>query len=759
MTIQKIPGTIIVLLMAVLMLQCKPESKKIKVASGNYIWKSVQIAGGGFVDGIVFHPTEKDVRYARTDMGGAYRWSEEEKRWQPITDWITYKDRNLMGIESIAIDPKDPNRVYLACGTYTPDSNCAILLSDNRGTTFKRVNVPIRFGANQNGRGNGERMMVDPNDGNIIFIGTRKQGLWRSKDRGLSWDSVATFPDISPQNGSQVKSWDNPNVGVVFVVFDPKSGGEGKASSVIYAGVSLINQKNLFRSKDGGTTWETVPGHPQQYRPTHAILSPDGSMYLTYGDSPGPSRMTKGAVWKLNVNNGKWKDITPDKPDAKRQFGYAGVSLDAGAPNTVVVSTYHRYYAGGDEIFRSLDGGETWKGVFASGGKYDYSKAPYVKPTGIHWLFDIEINPFNPDHLIFTTGYGGHETFNLTDLDKGQPTIWHCMATGIEETVALELLSPPKGAHLITGIGDYGGFVHWNLDKPSPEGNYDNPHFGNTDGVACAELKPEIIVRVGAGSHERGGGNIGYSLDSGRTWQPAAAPGGNSKHGHIAVSADGSSWVWTPNTSREPKDTVFFTSDNGKTWKNSTGISKSIRVIADRVNPKKFYGVDLFSGKLFISNDGGASFKEQALNLSDGAVQGKRRGRGDERGGQDRIYATPGRESDLWLAAYHGLYHSSDTGKTFTRMGHVSQMHGFGFGKAAPGSDYPALYFVGVSDSTHAFYRSDDVAKTWVRINDDQHNYGLVLHITGDPNIYGRAYVGTHGRGTLYADPEEFVKK
>jgi hypothetical protein len=82
-----------------------------------YNWKSVQIVGGGFVDGIIFHPTEKNVRYARTDMGGAYRWDEMAHRWQPMLDWVPYIDRNLMGVASIAVDPSDPNRVYLACGT------------------------------------------------------------------------------------------------------------------------------------------------------------------------------------------------------------------------------------------------------------------------------------------------------------------------------------------------------------------------------------------------------------------------------------------------------------------------------------------------------------------------------------------------------------------------------------------------------------------------------------------------------------------
>src|ERR1017187_8494779 len=68
-------------------------------AAQPYTWKSVQIVGGGFVDGIVFHPTATGVRYARTDMGGAYRWNEQAKRWDPLLDWVPYEDLNLMGVE------------------------------------------------------------------------------------------------------------------------------------------------------------------------------------------------------------------------------------------------------------------------------------------------------------------------------------------------------------------------------------------------------------------------------------------------------------------------------------------------------------------------------------------------------------------------------------------------------------------------------------------------------------------------------------
>jgi photosystem II stability/assembly factor-like uncharacterized protein len=720
-----------------------------------YTWKNVQMVGGGFVDGIVFHPTAKGVRYARTDMGGAYRWSETDRRWQPILDWVSYEDLNLMGVESVALDPSDPNRVYLACGTYTRSSPNAILRSSDRGRTFQRTDVPFAMGGNEDGRGNGERMAVDPHDGKVLFMGTRLNGLWTSEDGGVTWTQITSFPDVTErrQQSAQPEStnrrgfgWRSRGSGVIFVIFDPASGGAGKRCSTLCAGVSLMNQDNLFVSRDAGQSWQPVAGHPQQYRPTHAVLSGDGTLYVTYGTSPGPSRMTDGGVWKYDPASDAWTDITPDKPGNGRAFGYAAVSVDAHNPKTLIVSSFGR--PGGEEVFRSTDAGQIWKGAFASGGTYDYAKAPYVRHTGIHWLFDIEIDPADANHAIFTTGYGGHETFSLSDMGQDKPTVWHCMATGIEETVALELLSPPQGAHLITAIGDYGGFVHWDLDRPAPEGNFDNPHFGNTNSVACAENKPEIIVRVGRASGSRGGGDIGYSLDGGRTWRPTAAkPQSNSSLGWIAVSADGAAWIWTPQRSA-----AYLTLDGGATWTECKGLPSNTRVIADNVNPKTFYVMALFDGKLFVSTDGGASFIEQTLTLPDGLPQ-RGGNRGDSRGGQDRLYAAPGREGDLWLAAFNGLYHSIDAGKIFARLDGVKEIHAFGFGKEPPGKDYSALYLVGVVDGVRGVFRSDDIAKTWVRINDDQHQWGLVLHVTGDPKKYGRVYVGTHGRGTIYGDP------
>ena len=717
-----------------------------------YAWKSVQIVGGGFVDGIIFHPTAKGVRYARTDMGGAYRWNDTTHRWEPILDWIPYKDLNLMGVESIALDPNDANAVYLACGTYTNPTtpNGAILRSHDGAKTFERTDVPFKFGGNENGRGNGERMSVDPNDGKTLFLGTRHDGLWASHDGAVTWQRVTSFPDVSEPAPDMSKRgwWELLGSGIIFTDIDPTSGAKGKASSTIYVGVSLMGRNNLYRTTDGGKSWEPVAGQPTQYRLTHGILASDGMLYLSYGTNPGPGRMKDGAVWKLNTKTGEWTDITPVKPTATATFGYAAVSVEAANPQVLIVSTYGRMNGAGgeDDIFRSLDGGKTWKPVFGGGGTFDYSLAPYVAATPLHWLFDIKIDPLNRDHAMFTTGYGGWETFNLTAMDAGKPTNWTVMATGIEETVPLEMLSPAKGAHLVSAVGDYGGFVHWDLDKPSPEGEA-TPYFGNNTGVSGATNKPEIMVRVGDPSAHHHGGGIGYSLDGGKTWaEPASSPATGSRAGMIAVSADGASWVWSPE--RQP---VAFTHDNGTTWKPSAGLPQNIRVIADAVNAQKFYAVDVFAGKVYTSIDGAASFTESALVLPDGLPH--RGNRGDNRGGQDRFYATSGKEGDLWLAAFNGLYHSTDAGKSFVRMPGVEELHAFGQGKAAAGKPYPALYLVGTVNGERGIFRSVDAAATWIRINDDQHQWGLVLQITGDPRVFGRVYVGSHGRGISYGDP------
>ncbi len=142
-------------------------------ATTGYTWRNVEIVGGGFVPGIVFNQSEPDLIYARTDIGGAYRWDPATERWIPLLDHVGWDDWGHSGVVSIATDPVDPDRVYAAVGTYTNDwdpNNGAIKRSTDRGETWETTELPFKLGGNMPGRGMGERLAIDPNDNSVLYL-------------------------------------------------------------------------------------------------------------------------------------------------------------------------------------------------------------------------------------------------------------------------------------------------------------------------------------------------------------------------------------------------------------------------------------------------------------------------------------------------------------------------------------------------------------------------------------------------------------
>lgn len=716
-----------------------------------YRWQPVAIVGGGFVSGLAFHPRVPGLMLARTDMGGAYLRERSDQPWRPLLDALPLAEVNLMGVESHAFDPHDADALFLACGTYTTPAspNGALLRSFDRGRSWQRTPLPFKLGANEGGRGNGERLALDPHDGRVLYLGTRHDGLWRSTDRGASFQRLDGLPEAAWRRAASegpLPAWGGSDGRgtIVFVLCDPRSGGAGRACRTLYAGISTAGRPSLWRSDDGGARWSPVPGAPQQHRPLRAALATDGRLYLAMASEPGPHRMQGGALWALDTASGHWTDISPEGPGT----AYACVVACPQQPRRLLASTVGR--TGGEELFLSRDGGAHWQALVAGGALFDPGLAPYVADTSLHWLYDVRIDPHDPAHALFTTGYGGWESFDLGAADQGRPTHWQVMSRGIEETVALALHSPTQGVPLVTALGDYSGFVHTDLDRPAP-GNPKPPFFGNTHDVTGAEAAPELLLRIG---HPRDGGpHLGWSLDGGRSWRlPGSEPPGATADGSIAAGADGRAWVWTPRGALP-----HVSHDHGDHWTAVRGLPPGTRVVADRVNPRRFHAMDLFGGRLFASVDGGASFTARPLALPDGKVARPAAGvhnqgrRGDDRGGQDRLYATPGREGELVLAAFHGLYRAAD-GAPFVRLPAVSEIHAFGFGRAAPGRALPTLFVFGTVEGRYGLFRSTDGGARWLRINDDAHQWGLVLQVSGDPKVFGRVYVGTHGRGVLYGD-------
>ncbi|MCV9929464.1 hypothetical protein OIU83_17510 [Flavobacterium sp. LS1R49] len=127
--------------------------------------------------------------------------------------------------------------------------------STDKGNTFTYTDVTAKFKAhgNGNGRGNGERLAVDPKNSNILFCGSRANGLWKSTDAGISWN-LAWNGVTTTTNGN----------GICFVSFDPSGSVVNGASQTIYIGVSRIGGGNIYKSTDGGATFNDILCHTGQ---------------------------------------------------------------------------------------------------------------------------------------------------------------------------------------------------------------------------------------------------------------------------------------------------------------------------------------------------------------------------------------------------------------------------------------------------------------------------------------------------------------
>ena len=699
------------------------------VQSVPYSWNNVNITAGGFVDGLVYSTAEPGLAYARTDIGGAYRWDAAAQRWVPLLDFTGFNDWNELGVESIAADPHNAGKVWAAVGEYPTSGNGEILRSADQGRTWKAASLPFGLDSNENGRDMGERLAVDPSDDSVLYFATPGNGLWRSTDGGATWGRVASFPVTSTPDG----------IGLSFVTFGP--------GRTLFVGDATDNE--VWQSTDAGAAWQVIPGSPAGMEPQHGVMAGNGVFYTDFANQPGPNGMTDGSVWKFSTRTGAWTDITPETPggDGNPAFGYSGLAVDPSHPDTVMVATNDRWYPV-DTIFRSTNGGSTWEDVGAD-ATLDVSASPYLDFGGTPkfgwWIASIAIDPFNSNVAMFGTGATVFGTDDLTAADHGQSTLWSSAAAkGIEETAVQDLLAPAAGpCKLISAVGDLGGFCHTALGT-SPAGGMISPILSTGTSIAAAGRVPLDVAMVGWD-----GGD--FSTDGGATWTamnlPANEPDGA---GAVALSASGSSLVWTPEDESyapEPGTPVYST-DHGQTWTPVSGLPAGVMAVADPVNPSVFYAFDPSSGTLYESADGGASFTAATTGLPAGTGA-------EQTSSLPQVHTVPGKSGDLWLTGGDGLlYHSTDGGTTFSPVASVGTVATLGFGKAAPGASYPAIYLTGVVGGVQGIFRSTDEGGTWVRINTGAEQWGWTGQtITGDPNVFGRVYLGTNGRGILCGGP------
>jgi hypothetical protein len=709
--------------------------------AGPYNWKSVAIGGGGFVSGIVFSPAQSGLVYARTDVGGFYRSTDGGAHWVALTDGYPASMGNTLGGESIAPDPGNANNVYAAGGMYESAGNGVILSSTNQGASWTINPIGVPMGGNDTGRGMGERLAVDPNDGAILYFGSRGSGLYKSVNSGGSWTKVTAFPATGDVNATGT-SW-----GLPVVAFD-KRGGSASGSTTIYvAAATTTAGSNLYHSTDGGTSWTEIAGGPTGLMAHHAAVGSDGTVWLAYSNNYGPYNTTGvtlvGQVWKYSAT-GAWTNVTP----ASNWGGMAGgISVDAQNPSHVIVSTLDWYAP--DRLLATTNGGASWSVIGQPplagnpvGSTYDDQGAAYWYAGGAqigtgptNWVEAVALDPFDSNHAMHGTGAGIWSSSNIGSATgaNGQGVTWTFADQGLEETVPQFMLPSVSGAFL-GAIGDLGGMRNTDLDTYSTTGEYTNPTQSNVNWIDFAESNPSFVVRVG--NSGKVASDVAYSTDNGVTWTPCATAVTGyttaNKMQSVAVATDGSRFIASPASG---SGTAAFTTNNGGSWTTTTGLPSGAIVAADRVTAGTFYATS--GTTLYVSTNGGVSFASANTFTGKGAPR-----------------PVFGQAGEVWVAS-GSLFRFTGAGATKMQVSTISNVTGIGFGAPASGQTHAALFAIGTVSGQYGFYRSDDGAgSSWTRMNDDAHQFGSLQgnYIGGDETHIGRVFLTTGGRGYIYGD-------
>ena len=747
-------------------------------------WDTLNIAGGGFVSGII---TGDDQMYARTDVGGAYRYDYEQKKWVQLMGFLNEADRGFLSVDAMCVDPNDDDTLYLLCGcAYFSGARTAIFRSRDAGETFEEIDVTdlIQVHGNGYGRQCGEAIAVDPDNPDIIYCGgdatAGTSGLIMSEDGGDTWKAVDGYGKLDLfEYEINWPTWTEHKVKTTAEKYD---GGANGVSTVtitdgkVFVGTSIKGKANLHVAEVGSDDFKPLSEElPTEQMPSRINLDPDGNLLITYINGLMFDSGT-GYAYKYNPKTDELKDITPTATSngtaKKLNVGYGGVFSDRHDSNKLVATTCAQWYsqswtadawdrdaiAWGDRFFKSEDGGETWTEMTPGnstswGGPLEANYLEdgghsWIRDKAIHWSGSIAIDPRNSDQFWVVSGNG---VFTCEDTWAKCPTI-RFAADGIEEVVSLDFISRP-GKDPVSVIGDYDGFYH-NADgtatQLSPSMAKLTTTTASTGGIAYCPANPDVMVRLSEGSA------MGYYTTDGTTWLELPNIPCSGAKAAINQLEDGTYRILVSSSGK-----ISYTDDFGKTWSTastSDSLSSTIWMCVDEKNPQYVYAYGYYYNQyyfyskpkaditdaryiLMVSDDYGKTFKNaQTICQYDECDNAYRIAYLDE--GTFAI-----------AAGYYGAYLVTDYGKTVTKMDSVSYCKTMGYGAAAKDGDPYTLYMYGkpADSDPEGIYRSTDCGKSWVLINQN-HLYGGTgngNYLVGDMNTFGTVYMSTVGCGIV----------
>lgn len=332
------------------------------------------ISGAGRVECIEFHPTNPDIMWVGTHSGGFWKTTDGGENW-----YTTSNELPALGISDIVVDPNDPDILFVGTGDRDTDWTYSIglLKSVDGGESFQETGLNFIMEEQEDIT----EILMDP-DNSQILIASTTNGIYKSVDGGLNWQKVKTgnFRDL---------------------VFKPLN------SQVIYASTYNYNGgAKLYKSTDQGESFEWVNNtgisSNQVSRISIAVTPANPELVLFVCSQVAANQSGLYGMYKSENSGDSWTEILSSNDvnllgrsitgNDSEGYGWYTLSLAISPQNPDLI------FVGGINVWRSEDGGETWS-----------ARTSEIPNSGLSfsWVDQHEIR-FHPlTQIIYTAHDGG----------------------------------------------------------------------------------------------------------------------------------------------------------------------------------------------------------------------------------------------------------------------------------------------------------------------------------------------------------------
>ncbi len=637
---------------------------------------------GGRVVAVAADPVRPAVFYFGAVAGGVWKSDDAGQYWQNITDGFLTNG----SIGALAVAPSDGNVIYAGTGESTIRIDVThgdgVYKSTDAGTTWRHIGL-------SKSRHIGE-IRVHPADPDVVFVAalghasrdSSERGLYRSRNGGETWERVL---HVSDRAGAVDVSLDPNNPRIVFATV-------WQARRTFWSIDSGGPDSGLWRSRDGGDTWEDIshrPGMPTGILGKIGVAVSPARSGRVFAMVEAEGR-TRGLYRSDDVGE-TWEKVSSNPDLGWRPWYYEHVIAHPTAADEVFVMNM--------KAWRSIDGGKNFE--------------EFHTPHGDNHA--LWIDPTNPDRMIGCDDGGAWVSMNAGrswSTIYNQPTAQFYHVATDDQFPYVVYGSQQDNTSIAVPSHTGLGAINW--------GDCWSPGTAESGYVAPKPGDPNIVY-VGAIGSSPGGGDALQRYDH-RTKQIQLVNVWPEAY-HDGATAE-VRFQWTYPIVFSPHDSdvlyaagnkVFRTTDEGHSWQ---AISPDLTY----ADPDTL-GV---SGPLTMDT-AGAEMYATVFSLMVSAHQ----------------------QGVLIAGSDDGMVHRTiDDGGSWTNvtppdLAKFSQVTMIAESPHTPGTLYLTAARHKMGDDAPYVYATTDLGDTWTRIDGGIPAHEFCRVIREDPNRRGLLYVGT----------------